>query len=230
MVRYRAYAFSGTEKTPVSNTDSMLLTALFPPTADPFTLLLWHFDETSGATLQDASSYHRNGTSLDTSRLTGKFGKALYFTDSAYAYTSAPMDFPGDSLFIEFWLKPKTALGPTTERTGILEMVNGPVMIYYYYGRLIAEFASADNAKHVVFADCAFPPNQWSHVAVVLSAGKITIFVNCVLIGEQPAGFRTKLTADRLDLGRAKVLGEDRFYEGYMDELRIRSVAEEYFR
>ncbi|MDD5731157.1 MAG: LamG domain-containing protein [Candidatus Omnitrophica bacterium] len=226
--RYRVNAFSGTEKTAYSNEDTLFLPGIFPPIADTATLLCWHFND-SGPTIKDASQYSRDGINTMGDHLAGRFDNALYFSDSAFASTTVHMDYPGTSLSVEFWIKPRATLSASTERTGLLQTLNGPITIYYYNGRLVAEYAGQDSVKSV-FAEQEFLPNQWYQVVVSFSSGKIKMFVDCKLIGMQAIGFNTKLTSDALYVGKARVLNTDRFYEGYVDELRIRRNAEEYFR
>lgn len=227
---YRVNAFSGTEKTGFSNTDSLFLPGIFPPLADTSTLICYHLDEDTGKTMTDFSSFHRNGSIINTEHLAGKFGKALYFSDTGFACTATPMDYPGTTISVEFWFKPKEKLSASSERSGFFQTRNGPITIYYYYGKLIAEFFDKANTKYTVFAECEFMPNQWYQIVVSMSGGKIKIFVDCTLKAWQSATFNTRLTSDTLWLGKALILGENRFYKGYMDEVRIRRVPEPWFK
>jgi len=224
---YRVYAFSGTEKTGPSNEDTMFIPGIFPPVADSATLLCLRFDETSGDTLKDESRYRHNGIAHSASRYSGKFSTSLYLTDSAFADIAQPMDFPDSTLSIEFWMKPKVALGALSERAGILQARNGPFTVYYYYGRMVAEFVAKDNSRHSLFAECDIPPNQWTQIIITRFAGQMKMFINCELKGTQPAQFSSKLTSDTLDIGKAQILGQERYYEGYIDEVKIGRVPEE---
>ncbi len=227
---YRAYSFSGTEKTPYSNQDSVFLPGVLPPSADTSTLLCWNFDEISGSTVLDDSKYHRNGVFQDSIRVAGKFGRAIFLKDSSYVTSSIPMDFSGTSLSVEFWIKPWVVLDSLTDRTGLMMTINGPITIYYYHGRIIADFVAYGNVVHSVFADCSFSPNKWSQIMVVFSNNKIKIYVNCVLVGMQPANFTTILTAAGLYFGKAKILNMNKYYDGYVDGLRIKNNPDEIFK
>jgi len=96
-----------------------------PFVPDSNTVALWHFDESSGTTLRDASSMHNDGIAVGTSIVSGKFVNARYFNGFGdYAYIPDPpngsLDFDVNQSFtLEAWFKTTSFSNQRTLRKGL---------------------------------------------------------------------------------------------------------------
>ncbi|MBS4027668.1 MAG: hypothetical protein KGZ58_03430, partial [Ignavibacteriales bacterium] len=73
------------------------------------TVALYHFDETTGSTVIDASGNANNGTAVGTSIINGKFGKARSYSGSDRVEVSAFN--PTGAFTVEAWVNANTPLG-----------------------------------------------------------------------------------------------------------------------
>lgn len=88
-----------------------------PFTADEHTVALWHFDETSGTLVRDASAFGNHGYASGTTITDGRFGAARSFngtSDYAYMYnpSNGSLGFGTNRSFtVDVWFKTTTQLG-----------------------------------------------------------------------------------------------------------------------
>ena len=69
-----------------------------------------------------------------------------------------------------------------------------------------------------------FSKNTWYHLAVVKSNGQTTVFINGIRIGTSNT-LTTFGSTNNLYIGRGIITGHSRFFNGYMDDIRISKYA-----
>jgi len=227
---YRVRSFSGTVFSSVSNFDSLSVKMVRAAASDSNTILFLRFDENSGDTLLDASPNKFHGSKNTAGRISGKFGGALQVSPGNFAFSAANFLFSDSSLFVEFWIKPNTHLTKGSALTGILEARKGPFRVYYSDGKLTASLINTDTTAFDVSAEVSFLPNQWTHVGLSYSGGSRKLFVDGELKSLVVKTLVLMPVSDTVFLGRASILGENRFFSGNLDEFRIKSEPEDFFK
>lgn len=186
----------------------------------------YSFDETSGATVNDASGMGNTGTITNALRTTGgKNGGALKFDGNGDWVTvgdSASLDLTS-RMTIEAWVKPVDLQNWTTiamkERPGGLsyalygsDNTNKPPAIY---GHLGGDREAAGTS--------VLPLNTWSHVAGTYDGAYLKLYVNGNLVRSSPHTGSMTTSSSPLRIGGNTVWGE--YFNGVMDDVRIYAAA-----
>jgi hypothetical protein len=211
---------------------------------DDCTILLLHFDEDSGAVAQDASSHGNNGTVYGADWIpAGKFSGTLHL--DGYA------DEGGDSVKVELDNVGFMA-GPHTLEAWIYPLTIGTqhtIMSLYGKGDQIPMYIYPDGrvsfrVVHAAYPDPSIPdsvaeiqsttqlqPNNWYHVAGVWDGCEMAIYVDGVKENSLSPSFSPSVPpSNTLDIGKVWTAastpnGARSFFNGYVDELRISSIA-----
>jgi hypothetical protein len=197
---------------------------------DPNTLLLMHFDESSGTTLADDTGRtfsSINDLSVQTGAA-GKFGRGLMPTSWTAAAGSSPVNLSGGIFTIEFWVT-KTNIGSTgyevvfAQTTSPDTWANGIVLFIDSTNGLAVAYM--DGAPSNSSAAMSLTPGTWIHVALVRQgsgASQTKWYVN----GTGSAGFQSSYTYASTTPTIGNTVGQS-YNLGYVgiDELRISDVA-----
>jgi hypothetical protein len=218
-------------------------TTLFAQAPLPFvpdgnTMGLWHFDETSGSMLQDASFYQNNGQTFGTSIVTGRFGNARLFNGvSGYAYVPDPsngtLDFGvNQSLTLEAWFKTTSLANQRILRKGLapvpgyeLGMNNGKV--FGIVGN--REDGTPPDTLLVIKSETSFNDNVWHHAVFIRDrvARKLFLYVDGFSVAEPVTDNFPYALANDLPLGIGCWYPSPLplLFQGAIDEARISNIA-----
>jgi len=145
--------------------------------ADPYTIGLWHMNETSGTSVADSSGNGNNGTVNGTTIVDGLFGKARSFTGVADKSTTPDyIDIPNlafsatDKWTVATWIKTScahsmTIVGDnTTTHPGLGFTTSGTIRF-----RDTAAVYVTSSATNIC-------NNQWHHIAYVADGSMMNIY------------------------------------------------------
>jgi len=198
-------------------------------TTDPYTVGLWHMNESSGNTL-DASGNGNTGTPTGTSVTTGILGSARSFNGTSDFLTiSNSSSFPqsGD-VTVEAWFK-------TTESANTNVMINHGTTSDWLYtmsklptNNLFCKWYQANNGSDYLQASSSALVNdgKWHHGACVFTDEEVSVYVDGKLEGTDvgKTGVRDVSTAGSLVIGKFNWTTPYHF-TGQMDEVRISRIA-----
>ena len=208
----------------------------------------WSFDYASTGSIANAATtgladesgngnnctaYNTNGTGL--AWVTGKKGGAVYFDgvdDYLNCGAGTSIDFSTGDFSVAFWFKPSA----TTAASHIIDKGTGS--LYDGYGVMIGDgntnlvgavsFISDSNGtsegKTYLNSTTILYVDNWYHVVVLRSSGIRYIYVNSVRENSDSYNKEISDTARDLYIGQACV-DSGRFYNGYIDEIRIYNRA-----
>ncbi len=194
---------------------------------------LWHLDEGTGVTFADASGNGNNG-SFVTPPLwaAGRFGNSLNF-DGTDDYVSVPdagsldVDSATGLITLEAWIYPHTSGGGIYRSflaKRALGATSGPcnyqLSLNNTNGNLL--FYNGNTTTGIYISSVSVPLNQWSYVAVTLSAteGRLRFYRNGVLLDSSITGATFgAANSEALYLGLAARVAE--CFDGLVDEVRI---------
>lgn len=199
------------------------------PTGTPASLLL-HFDGTNGSTVFTDSSVNAltvtaNGDaqiSTDQSKFGGSSGYFDGDGDWAEIAANAALELSGESSWtLEFFLYPLSKSGT---RAIVGKGATGTVSECWsleWSGEDLAFFASENGGTIDYVASGTVAVDQWTHIALVVNNGDLSMFVDGVLSGGK-SGFSMSSTAGTpLVIGAGWYSPVDRGAECYIDDLRI---------
>ncbi|MBI5472560.1 MAG: hypothetical protein HY961_09465, partial [Ignavibacteriae bacterium] len=225
-----------------------ILTALFlvcpvvfaqgPFVSDNFTAGLWHFDETFGSIVTDASSFDNHALVMGATVVPGRFGNARYFNgESDYLYVSDPpngsLNFRNDESFtIEVWFKTESSSEQWIFGKGLAPLPGYELGIAE--GRIFGvvgnrEDGSSPDTLLRILSDDAYNDNQWHHAVLIRdrSLRKLFLYVDD-LLATAPINdsFPLPLTNDApLGIGRWYGKFMPLYFHGALDEIRISSTT-----
>jgi hypothetical protein len=201
--------------------------------------LLLHMDG-DGATFVDSSLTPKAitafGNAMQSTAQSQFGGKSAYFGGSG-DYISLPLSSAfspvGSAMTIECWLRPDDMQSGGSAGSGnagaIVSLRNGAVLCGYEFSirndktlQLLAYDGSfwALNIPTAASAT-ALVPDQWSHVALVItSTGSTTLYINGVADASF-ANINVPYVSNSSDTTVFIGAGGDGFYRGYIDELRV---------
>lgn len=171
----------------------------------------WKFDETSGTTVIDTSSYANNGTITGTAeRVAGARGNGLNLHNGASRVNiaaSPSLKLSANSFTASIWTKTNSAGDMKIFRIGANAELN------YYHGYLRNCFNNCENNYTTVVTD-----NKWHHVAVIGDSVSIRIYYDGKLKPDQT------LPASSASMSGGVEVGWGTTYEGIVDEFRLYST------
>lgn len=185
------------------------------------------FNETSGTTAADATGNGHTGTLINGAAwAAGKSGNALSL-DGVDDYLSLPAGFVKDlsDFTIATWVYWNSAR--TWER--VFDFGSGTKQYMFLTPRNnngVAQFSISTTHgwdSQIISSNAALPAGQWVHVAVTLSAGVGTLYVNGNVVGTNTemsfAPFRLDGTSQNW-IGRSQ-WSADPYFKGRIDDFRI---------
>lgn len=189
------YAYSGNDK---AAAEAPAGAAVF----DAATVASFHFGEKDGVSV-DHTGALKSGNAVGT-EANGMLAGSAKLTGTALSWpNSDKLKAPATGPYsVSLWLKPTTAQG--------VVLAQGALQIALDGGKLLAKLGALTADGGNVAA------GTWSHVAVTIGAGKLTVYVN----GAQTA--QTDLGAGSAIEG-ALVVGEG--YTGLIDELQVATTV-----
>lgn len=153
----------------------------------------------------------------------------LDFDETGYVQIAdaAALDLTGGALTIEAWILPQTY--GQNEQGRIIDHGGGSSIASGWTFRVEnAGYANCLNfmTNHVAhYSDQnVITVNAWQHVAVTLSAGTLTFYVNGVATGVRTSVATPKANTTPIRIGM-RATDDYRGFHGYIDEVRIWSVA-----
>ena len=204
-----------------------------PFTPDSLTRGLWHFDESSGNTLLDASGGGNNGIATGTAIVPGRFGNARS-CNGASDYITIPssslFDFDTASFRIDLWFKaPEQQYGQgQILRRGLAP--NPGYMIFMDHGQIVGQIGNRADSRWpdtliTVRSDSNFGDGQWHFVTMVRdrSVRKLFLYIDGKLAtqpSEDPFTIPVN-TYEPLTIGRWMSTAYPYFFNGAVDEVRL---------
>ncbi len=174
-------------------------------------VLQWKFDETSGNTVYDTSSFGNNGTITGTAeKVTGIRGNGLNLHNGVSrvsAPSSPSLNLSLNSFSASIWTKTNSAGDMKVFRVGPFAELN------FYHGYLRNCFNNCENNYTTVVTD-----NKWHNVAVIGDSTSIRIYYDGKLMPAQT------LPASSASMAGVVEVGWGTTYEGIVDEFRLYSV------
>ena len=189
------YVYGGNAQAPAPATDA----AIF----DAATLAAFHFAERDGIATDQTGTIKASETVPI--EVNGLIGPSAHLKGTALVWpANDKLKFAAEgALTISFWIKPETAAGTLYSQ--------GPLTIALNSGALAAKIGS------VSVSGGQIAPGVWSQIALVIAAGKATLYVNAAQVGQGD-----------LAAPPAAVEGDVRAGEGFqglLDELEIANGA-----
>ncbi|OGJ86763.1 MAG: hypothetical protein A2268_13915 [Candidatus Raymondbacteria bacterium RifOxyA12_full_50_37] len=226
---YRVTAFSGPVFSGHSNTESLSVTMVRPAVADSNTILLLRFDEDHGPVLADASGNGHNATLATATIAAGKFGNALSCGNNSAAYVADTLYFPDSTLMVDFWTKPKTYLTTGADTMVMVEAKNGPFSIFYANGSLHFQLHATNDSLFSIATPKDMLPNKWYHIAVTYADNYCGIYIDGIMFNRTYHSLKFHMVSDTVYLGQAYA-STHCFFAGYIDEVRVQTEPDIYFR
>ena len=192
----------------------------------PGLVAAYGFNESSGASVIDASGSNNNGTfgSGVTRTTAGKFGGALVFNGSSGLVTipnSASLQLT-TGMTLEAWVNPSAV---TSAWRDVVYKGNDN---YYLEG-------TSDNggrpgaggtfggAGAVTYGAAALAANTWTHLAVTYDRVTLRLYVNGAQVSSLARTGNIATSTNPLQIGGDSLFGQ--FFQGMIDEVRVYNVA-----
>jgi hypothetical protein len=204
-----------------------------PFTPDSLTRGLWHFDETSGSTVLDASEAGNNGIASGTTIVTGRFGYARAFngySDYIAFPSNKAFDVDTSSFQIDLWFMAPNQL---PGNGALIRRGLAPEPGYWLAmsgGQIVGQIGNRGDSHWpdtiiTVRSDSSFGDNQWHQVTMVRNRAvrKLFLYVDGKL-ATKPSDdpFTLSLNSDRpLTIGRWENDNLPQFFNGVVDEVRL---------
>jgi hypothetical protein len=191
-------------------------------------ILLYHFNETSGTTFADGSSYAHAATctACPTANAAGKIAKSATFSASHLVVPNSSALNPGGNMTFAVWVK------PTATNGYILEKGNNDTTdsyAFFFYGGKLAFEANDSSGTYRYHEAGTITANVWTHVAAVFNdtTNQLTFYKDGVQVGS-PISVAYSLNTtytNPLYIGKQSYTNNDIAFPGQMDELAIFSRA-----
>ncbi|MDP3830819.1 MAG: carboxypeptidase regulatory-like domain-containing protein, partial [Ignavibacteriaceae bacterium] len=190
---------------------------------DDNTLVLYHFDETSGDDVYDATNWKHDGGTFNSIVDNGKFLKGRRFGVDAqnnigfmrtYFPNPSPLNFGLEKFTIEGWIYLNEYLG-----TKFIQVYNNNIAIHYW-GKDLMFFVSNEMGTEITWTvENVLNVYEWTHIALTYDGSKTRTFINGQLKSERNfSGKVSGPTSRYLDIyGRNTII----------DEIRISDKARE---
>jgi len=178
-------------------------------------VLLMHFNEGSGTLQIDSSPYMNDGTSVNATYVTGKFGYALSFAGNGYVEITDDVSItPPDNLSFSVWFKVDNVTAGNREIAGKEDVFalrqNGTTLTWLIYD-------GTDYAP-----SCSFSPlvvDTWYHAVGLWDQadGKQRLYINAVLEDEITHTYNPS-TGTNMYIGS---WGASEYFVGDIEEVRM---------
>lgn len=156
----------------------------------PGPLLHLAFNETMGTSARDDAGNGKNGILFGANFVPGRFGNSVSFWGgSEYVALPAGLTASLQEMTVTFWVN----LGAKVPFARAIEFGNSATTGYWYVsptfgggGILRFGISPGDWPMEQFLEAPALPLNQWKHVAVVVAAKTVTIYVDSVAVATSP--------------------------------------------
>jgi len=196
---------------------------------------LWHFDEGSGTTTNDASGNNNTGTLYGGALwTTGKHAKAIDFdglNDYVEVSDSDSLDITGN-ITLEAWIYPRSLIdrqtivckyNHTTLSSSYYLSLGGTLGTTTYLNKIYFALCTDGNQYYAMVSNTNITTNTWTHVAATMNGTSMILYIN---------GVRDKVRAfppGAIYAGNASLrvgcylpeAGYARFFNGTLDEVRV---------
>ncbi|MBM4166976.1 MAG: LamG domain-containing protein, partial [Ignavibacteria bacterium] len=205
-----------------------------PYTTDSNTVALYHFDETGGNVVADASGNGNNGTATGTTIVNGKFGKARNFDGSTNNYLSIPNSSTITSshqITVEGWFYFNSFTGDSPvlfDKRSAEGILNDFLLYFQGSGDSIHfEIGIGGVEKRVTFSwiSSGMSIGNWYHIAGTYNGSNIKLYLNGQLKSQLPATGQITYSNGALFIGRKYDNYAPHRFHGFIDEVRISNKA-----
>jgi hypothetical protein len=203
----------------------------------------WMFDETSGASVSDASGNGNTGTLVEfadpnSAWTAGKFGNCVSFTGSGYrtAPSSATIDFGDQDMSVSFWMNAPASITAETQQEILMKGTIGTTSSpgsgkrYEFYrsnsgGSDTFRFAIDDNVtkSQILVNSSVLCTGAWVHVVGVrdTAANQMRLYVDNVLVQSGADGTGSISQDEPMLISFPSAMA----MTGYIDDVRVYGSA-----
>ena len=221
---------SGGGQTNTGNDSASDVTAIasvvspLPPAPNPGGGLVaaFSFDDGTGSTAQDATSYNNDGTISNATWTSGRFGGALSFNG-----TSALVTVPGSTslrlstaMTLEAWVKPTTV---SAQWRDVIYKGNDNYFLEGTSDSSGRPSAGASVWSSNLYGTSALVVNAWTHLAATYDGAAMKLYVNGTVVSSGARGGALEASGNPLEIGGDSLFGQ--YFAGVIDEVRIYNVA-----
>jgi hypothetical protein len=204
------------------------LAAAIAQAAEPAKDLIIHlsFDEGNGNKANDASPNKFSGDIKNAKAVDGVVGKALDFDNGAVTVDALKVDDPKE-LTIEFWFKPAKKI-EGGNRIDLMYRLRGggrPHITFNRGGVLFGFYFATQAAELEVQSKFEAWEAKWYYFVATQDKDKAIIYIDGEVDNESKSGgaVRFDYIVEGVSIGASQ--GNENFYTGMMDEVKIWSVA-----
>jgi hypothetical protein len=201
--------------------------ALFEAVAAPSLVAAYGFNETSGSSVNDTSTYGNQGTISGATRISGgRFGRGLSFdgvNDSVTVADAPSLDLSG-AMTVEGWVFP-TSLAFNERPLVHKENADGH-SVYDLYANSSLRRPSSDvlvSSRAQALGTAQLALNVWTHLAATYDGASLKLYVNGSLVATRAATGSIVQSAGPLRIGSANAIGA--WFRGRIDEVRVYNRA-----
>ena len=212
----------------VAAADARMQTPLAPFSPDAHTLLLYHFDEGSGAVAKDAGSHGYDGEVRAGQWTAGKFGGALAFNGkNTCVFRRATETIEKLRQFtVECWYQQENAEGRQflvgKDVTFHFDLSAGAGTSLSLYNQEVKPSDPTRRRHHQLGASLGtIRMGRWHHVAATYDGAFVSFFLDGVLKRRLPAEKDYVLGGKSRGLWVGCYVGQDYWFSGKIDELRV---------
>jgi len=198
----------------------------------------WSFNELTGQTAYDYSSYGNNGSIHGASKVYGNLGPALSFDgedDYVEVMHSASLNI--SSITVMAWVKLVEFPGyfggvSMIVAKGTNDQQNGHFGLHQYYeghtptNPAIFHFYLRENDQwYAVDGNTSIVLGEWYHVAGTYNGSTLKVYVNGVLEDEETIGISRTYNTENLQIGALRMPVFEYWLNGTIDEVKLYNRA-----
>ncbi len=195
----------------------------------------WNMDEPTVGTVHDSSGNNNNGTETATAVVSGEINNARSFNgSSSYIQMSSPVVSSGTAMSVSLWVWNNSA----TQSQDVTIFTNQNDT--GNYGMILSRTTSGtSNAWSVFFGGgngswygygsntFSIPVGVWTHLVCIVNGTTIQVYQNGIpIVNYSPGSVNPSFTSSHnLELGSDTYGASGRFFNGYIDDVRIYNTA-----
>ena len=204
---------------------SVSFLATFAPAGAAGLVAAYGFEETSGSSALDYSTFANTGTLAGgtTRTASGKYGRALVFNGTNALVTvpdSASLDLTS-AMTLEAWVF-RTQTAATWQ-----DVIYKATDMYFLEGATPQAGRPAGGGTFSgatpLFGTSALAANTWAHLAATYDGSTLTLYVNGAAVSSAPITGPIATSSQELSIGGDSVFGQ--YFAGRIDEVRIYNRA-----